>query len=195
MKNFELSLRIREIRKAKGMTQEDLAESSRVSLRTIQRIENGETETRGDTLRRLAQALNTSPDELLDWRKIEDRGFLTFMKLSGLSFLIQPILGVIITMALWILKKDKIKNIDSEGKKLFNFLVTNACIYYLSFILVFVVLRQYNANVPKYDLPFFYMVLTIGIYYLNITTQILLNSYKVYKGRPSKYWLTLKILK
>ena len=38
-----LGLRIKELRKQKGMSQEFLAEESGLSLRTIQRIENGET--------------------------------------------------------------------------------------------------------------------------------------------------------
>tara|TARA_R110002049_G_C9063249_1_gene554354 strand:- start:740 stop:883 length:144 start_codon:yes stop_codon:yes gene_type:complete len=38
-----------EARKSKGLTQEELAESTKINLRTIQRIENNENEPRGKT--------------------------------------------------------------------------------------------------------------------------------------------------
>ncbi|MCB2410111.1 helix-turn-helix domain-containing protein [Hymenobacter lucidus] len=49
--------RINAIRKSKGLSQEVLAERSGVSLRTIQRVEQGETVPRGHTLHALAAAL------------------------------------------------------------------------------------------------------------------------------------------
>ncbi|SHJ48799.1 protein of unknown function [Hymenobacter daecheongensis DSM 21074] len=49
--------RIQSIRKSKGLSQELLAEQSGVSLRTIQRVEQGETMPRGYTLQALAAAL------------------------------------------------------------------------------------------------------------------------------------------
>lgn len=42
--------KIRATRKAKGLTQEELAEQAKVNLRTIQRIENAESEPRDKTL-------------------------------------------------------------------------------------------------------------------------------------------------
>ncbi|HBX88171.1 MAG TPA: XRE family transcriptional regulator, partial [Marinilabiliaceae bacterium] len=49
--------RIREIRDKRGLSQEDLAEKSKVNLRTIQRIENNETSPREKTLRLIYDAL------------------------------------------------------------------------------------------------------------------------------------------
>ena len=66
MKNLELSKKIKELRTCKGLSQEELSEESGLSLRTIQRIENGETEPRGDSLKKLATSLGASPDELID---------------------------------------------------------------------------------------------------------------------------------
>ena len=53
----EIGKRIREIRLKKGLSQEELAESSKVNLRTIQRIENNETKPRGKTLHLIFNAL------------------------------------------------------------------------------------------------------------------------------------------
>ncbi|WP_369749654.1 helix-turn-helix domain-containing protein [Muriicola sp. SD30] len=49
---------IHESRKSKGLTQEELAELSKVNLRTIQRLENNENEPRGKTLQLICEVLN-----------------------------------------------------------------------------------------------------------------------------------------
>lgn len=56
--------KISETRKAKGLTQEELAEKSQVNLRTIQRIENNESEPRGKTLNLICDALQLDTAEL-----------------------------------------------------------------------------------------------------------------------------------
>ena len=106
MSNLNISQRVKELRCRKGMSQELLAEESGLSLRTIQRIENNESEPRGDTLKRLAIALDTSPDEIIDWKVLEDKGYLTLMSLSALGFLFFPILGIILPLVFWLLNKD-----------------------------------------------------------------------------------------
>lgn len=61
--NF-IAKKIYETRKAKGLTQEELAELSKVNIRTIQRIENNESEPRGKTLNLICDALQMEPSEL-----------------------------------------------------------------------------------------------------------------------------------
>ena len=105
MKNKTLALQVKSLRKRNGFSQEELAETSGLSLRTIQRIENGETESRGDTLKRLANALNVTPDELIDWTVKEDNGYLQILNLSAFAFLFFPLLGVLIPFMMWVAKK------------------------------------------------------------------------------------------
>ena len=47
---------LKKLRATRGMSQEYLADESRVSLRTIQRIENNESEPTGETIKRIAIA-------------------------------------------------------------------------------------------------------------------------------------------
>ncbi len=54
--------KIKELRESRGFSQEELSETSGVSLRTIQRMENGESIPRGSTLRTIASSLNLSSD-------------------------------------------------------------------------------------------------------------------------------------
>ncbi|MFD1162530.1 helix-turn-helix domain-containing protein [Hwangdonia seohaensis] len=52
-----IGTKIFETRKSRGLTQEELAELSKVNLRTIQRIENNENEPRGKTIDLICNAL------------------------------------------------------------------------------------------------------------------------------------------
>jgi transcriptional regulator with XRE-family HTH domain len=65
MENEKLAQRVKELRKLNGLSQEELAKNSGLSLRTIQRVENGETEPTGETLKRISSALDVTPNELI----------------------------------------------------------------------------------------------------------------------------------
>jgi transcriptional regulator with XRE-family HTH domain len=57
--------KLRETRKRKLLTQEQLAERSGVGIATIIRIERNQVEPRGSTIRKLAEALGVEPEELV----------------------------------------------------------------------------------------------------------------------------------
>lgn len=48
-----------EIRKRKGLTQNELSELANINLRTLQRVENGETSPKGNTLKSLLKRFLT----------------------------------------------------------------------------------------------------------------------------------------
>ena len=97
MNNQNLAIKIKDLRSRKGFSQEQLSEESKLSLRTVQRIEKGESIPRGDTLIKLTQALGVTPDDLLEWTDIEDKGYLTLLNLSALTgLLFNPLLGIIV---------------------------------------------------------------------------------------------------
>lgn len=58
MKQPELGKKISELRKAKGLTQEELVEKCNLNVRTIQRIEAGEVTPRSFTVKALFEALD-----------------------------------------------------------------------------------------------------------------------------------------
>lgn len=66
MENEKLAQGVKDLRKRKGLSQEELAKNAGLSLRTIQRVENGETEPTGETLKRISSALDVTPNELID---------------------------------------------------------------------------------------------------------------------------------
>lgn len=131
MKNTELARRIKDLRNRKGFSQEELSEKSGLSLRTIQRIENGETEPRGDSLKRLSAVFDVNPDELIDWTVQEDKGLLTSLNLSSLSFMFFPVLGIIVPLIIWISKKDKVREINKTTREILNFQITWNIVFFI----------------------------------------------------------------
>ena len=61
-----LSDLIKYYRKRQGLTQEQLAEYSNITLRTIQRIEKGETIPRAYTVAAIAKVFNKTPEDFCD---------------------------------------------------------------------------------------------------------------------------------
>ena len=64
MKQPQLGKKISELRKAKGLTQEELVEKCNLNVRTIQRIEAGEVTPRSYTVKALFDALDYQWEEV-----------------------------------------------------------------------------------------------------------------------------------
>lgn len=58
--------KLRDARKREMLTQQELAARSGVGITTIVRIERNQTEPQGRNIRKLADALDVSPRELMD---------------------------------------------------------------------------------------------------------------------------------
>lgn len=84
MTTNNLAKRLKELRLLRGMSQEYLAEESRVSLRTIQRIENEESTPMGETIKRIAVALDIELSEFVGITSLEEtnnlKGTIIFLK-------------------------------------------------------------------------------------------------------------------
>jgi transcriptional regulator with XRE-family HTH domain len=117
----EIGKKIRDLRKKKGLSQEELAESSKINLRTIQRIENSESEPRGKTLHLICKVLDVNAEEILDYGKQTDKTYLIHFHLSVLFGLFIPTGNIIIPLILWLTKKDKIIGLKEIGANLLNF--------------------------------------------------------------------------
>ncbi len=64
--NMEVNVeRLKELRKLRALSQQELADAASVGRNTISRIERGETGAHGRTLRRLADALSVDVAELV----------------------------------------------------------------------------------------------------------------------------------
>jgi len=126
--------KILEIRKRKGLTQEELSSLSNINLRTLQRIEKGETEPLGNTLKSICKILDINIEDLIDYGKSEDIRVIQFLYLSVLSFLIIPLGNIIIPLILWIIKRDKIIDLNKRGLMLLRIQIFWTVFFYGSFI-------------------------------------------------------------
>ena len=191
MNKNRLGLRIKELRKQKGMSQEFLADESGLSLRTIQRIENGDTNPTGESLKRLSNALNVNPDELIDWSIKEDKRYLTFLNLSALTFLFFPLLGILVPFILWTSRKGKIKNINKLGKDLINFEITWTLLLFFIPLLWFLIAKI--GLIDDLDLRIIFIV--IGLMYFINLIFILLNTLRISNENDINYNPKIKFLR
>ena len=170
--------KILEIRKRKGLSQEALSDLAKINLRTLQRIEKGETEPLGNTLKSLCNVLEINVEDILDYGKKEDNQFMLFFHLSVLSFILVPLGNIFIPMILWLTKRDKIADLNKQGITLLKFqiiwtLIFSAC--FIAFAFMFVQHSEYK-SVPLYIAG---ILILINIIY--VIVMIILISKKGHK--------------
>lgn len=199
MMDQNLAIRLKDLRIRKGYSQEQLSEEAKISLRTVQRIEKGTSVPRGDTLLRLTAALGVTPDDLLDWTKTEDRGFLSLLNISALGGLLHPILGIILPLVMWILKREKVHLVDETGKNLINFMITWVLLFYLltgilsggpylALNIDFLSVLTFLISDPLVALPF-------TLLYLYVILMVFINIRRNRKGRKSSYFPAVPFLR
>jgi transcriptional regulator with XRE-family HTH domain len=191
MKNSYLSARVKELRNQKGISQNTLAEESALSLRTIQRIENGETNPTGDSLKQLSSALNVNLDELVDWSIKEDKRYLIFLNLSALTFIFFPLLGILVPFILWTSRKNKIKNINKLGTDLINFEIIWTMILFFIPFLLFLFTKTGLLESLTFDIIFTFTGIMYGINLI----LILLNTLRISNEKNAIYYPLIKLLR
>lgn len=76
----ELGKKISDLRKAKGLTQEELVEKCNLSVRTLQRIESGDVIPRTSTIKLIFKSLEVSFDEAMQVNSLANKHFEQFYK-------------------------------------------------------------------------------------------------------------------
>ena len=201
MKNNDLAQKVKTLRNRKGYSQEELADKTGLSLRTIQRIENGETEPRGDSLKRLATIFEVSPDEIVDWTVQENKGLLVSLNLSALAFLVVPLGGILVPLMIWISKKDKVKGVNELAKDVLNFQITWVilCVLALLPIFAFALLVATDSpflhqNMRSITFPLIFAFLYAGLYVYNVVF-IIINSIRINNEKSTVYFPSIPFLK
>jgi transcriptional regulator with XRE-family HTH domain len=172
---------IKELRIKKGLTQEELADKTEVSARTIQRIENGEVDPRAYTLQMIAKALEVDfsvfTDATSDLETEADmdgkRTWLAMIHLSGLLPLILP------SFIIWYRKKADIKEMTEHYRAVLAFQSTILFMCLLGFWIL------YNAKNPRVIL----IILLLGGFFS------IKNTFNVLHGKPYKYFDIFKAKK
>ena len=198
---------LKKIREEKNITQEELAEKSGLSVRTIQRIEAG-TEPKGYTLKTLASTLDISEKDLLipiiktEEIKIEESisieeietekpistdekveifnsTLIKIINLSSLPFAWFPIANFLPPLLIMIFTKEK----SSIVKQIISIQILLAIISPIIFLIV-AFLKLGSASV---------MITLVGLTLANVFI-ILRNAYEIDKKQKLRYQLNFNII-
>ncbi len=185
-----LAGKIVSLRKSKGLSQEELAETSSINLRTLQRIETGKTEPRGQTLRLIANALDTPLEDFLDVSvadfltraEEDDTRFLQTMNLSALVFWFIPLGNIFVPLLLWGMKQGKTQRASDLRKRLMNFQIVWTVLTY-SYV-------YFGILGHRVDLPFGIsnMQVFMTLYLIN-SAIIVIAAFQIRRGNESVYSL------
>lgn len=145
--------KVKFLREQKNLTQNELAEKSGISLRTIQRIEAGNI-PKGFTLKTIAKALETDPENLFQEKEKFERAKL--INFSALSGLILPFGNVIIPLILTYRTKD-LKN-KTIGKEIVGVQIILTMILSVSMILSPFIQKIIGAKFPLFVVPLIILI-------------------------------------
>lgn len=109
----------------------------------------------------------------------EDRQMLMIMHLSQLLDFITGIGGFIVPLILWATQKDKIENMDEQGKEIMNFQISLFIYSIVCIPLIFL-----------FGLGFL-LLIVVGI--LGLIFPII-NAIKASNGEPTNYPMTIRII-
>lgn len=126
-----IGTKITQLRKQKALSQEELADLAKINVRTVQRIENNETIPRGTTLKLICNALEATPDEIVNFEKVEDHTFLIGLHLSVMLGYVLPLGNIILPVVLWITNKNKIEDVNNHGSNIINYQILYSAILFL----------------------------------------------------------------
>lgn len=143
--------KVKLLREQKNLTQTELAEKSGLSLRTIQRIESGQS-LKGFTLKAIAQTLEIEPENLFSK---EEENFqidrAKFINLSALSGLIIPFGGIIFPAILTYRTQDSVNR--ELGKSVIGVQIILAFVISVFLILSPFIQRWFSIRFPLFLVP------------------------------------------
>ena len=185
MKETSLSENLKYQRKLKGYTQEDLSEKTTVGVRTIQRIEKGETQPHLQTVKLLAFGLDVEINKLIPIDNPNEENIKRnwMLLIHGIPFLglIIPFGNILFPLFLWIHKAEDNKVYDRHGRAVVNFQISMTLYLVISLISFFI-------------LPGFNFFFTGGIVLFTIIVMIINISTSLNSGKCN-YPLSIPFLK
>lgn len=193
MKQPDLGQKVSELRKEKGLTQEQLAEYCEVTPRTIQRIESGEVEPRAFTRNSLSNALDfdLGKDDLNN-----ERFWIAALHISS-SFCI-----VLIPLLIWSWMKNRSYQVDKHGRQVLNYQITItlalfACVFCLVVALPLGLIALDQGVGSRVLMSTLALASTFPLILIGIFTfyQGVANTLRYLNEEDTRYALSIKFLK
>ncbi|WP_445431554.1 helix-turn-helix domain-containing protein [Chryseobacterium indoltheticum] len=188
---------LKKIRETKNITQEELAEKSGISVRTIQRIEAG-TIPKGYTLKTLAESLDVSEKDLLASETIKEEividevidtteenyslfnsGLIKIINLSSLPFAWLPIANFLLPLLIMFFTKERSQIV----KQIISLQIFLAIISPIIFMLI-ALLKLGSVSV----------MITMIVLVLTNVYIILRNAYEIDKKKSLRYKLNFSFI-
>lgn len=189
---------LKKIREKQNLTQEELAEKSGISVRTIQRIEAG-TIPKGYTLKTLAESLGVAPNDLLTSETIREEividevilatedendllfnsGLIKIINLSSLPFTWLPIANFLPPLLIMLFTKEKSQIV----KQIISLQIFLAVVFPVIFMLI-VLLKLGRESV----------IITMILLILANIYIIFRNTYEIDKKHSLRYRLNFSII-
>ncbi|RZK02001.1 MAG: helix-turn-helix domain-containing protein [Flavobacterium sp.] len=156
---------LKQIREQKNLTQTELAEKSKLSLRTIQRIEAGNT-PKGFTLKTLADTLEIEPEKLIFPTETTSTDRAKLINLSVLLGLIIPYGGIIFPLILTSKTDDTLNK--ELGKNIVSVQILLAVLLSVLLIISPFLQKYFTLGFPLFMVPLiFFLCLKVVIVVLN----------------------------
>ena len=166
MIHTNLALRVKELRKQKGLSQDSLSKKSGLSLRTIQRIENSTTTASGETIRRISLVLEVKPIALINSNTVKEASFDCIKIKTGYLHVLKNQLIISSTNKLDTIVEDYSDSVNNVFKSLFVFLIG---------IPLFAVISSISFNTNHTEIAMFagafsFLFLILSIYLMLFTS-------------------------
>ena len=193
MNQPDLGLKVSELRKEKGFTQEQLAEFCEVTPRTIQRIESGEVEPRAFTRNSLSNVLefDLGKNDLNN-----ERSWVAALHLSSMFCI------VLIPLVIWTWLKTRSFQIDKHGRQVLNFQISITLALFASvFCLVvalptgLILLEQGIGNQILMSILALVSVFPLILIGFFIFYQGIANTIRYLNDEETRYPLSIKFIK
>ena len=193
MNQPDLGLKVSELRKEKGFTQEQLAEFCEVTPRTIQRIESGEVEPRAFTRNSLSNVLefDLGKNDLNN-----ERSWVAALHLSSMFCI------VLIPLVIWTWLKTRSFQIDKHGRQVLNFQISITLALFASvFCLVvalptaLILIEQGSANMILMSVLALVSVFPLILIGFFVFYQGVANTIRYLNDDKTHYPLSIKFLK
>lgn len=169
MEKDKLAQAVKQLRKIKGLSQEVLANKSELSLRTVQRLEKGETDPTGDTLNRISAVFNLSPEELLEWNCTSDTLKKTVRTRFEYLHIFEDKLVITKSECIDDLLDDYGKSVNNMFKTLMVFFVGIPIFTILAFVGYFII---ENIGIALYASAFSFLLFVLAFYSILFTSGL-----------------------
>ncbi len=169
-----------------NLTQQQLADKAKISVRTIQRIEAGQ-ELKGYTLDALSKALEVSREQLLKDKDLEEKEtntqIIKLINLSSLLLLIVPFGSIILPLIIMYWRKE----VNAITKQIVSIQILWTILFPLVVLLVIFLGNLFKIN--KQSVPLTMLLLLLANVYI-----ILRNTAEIHKNKKLHIKLNFSII-